>query len=120
MRFGWLSIPALGAIAQITSFAALAADLPPAPSYAKAPAAAVAPAYNWSGWCEAALCVSDSTTNSGDGDLKESSDSSHRLFPQISAALRMKGDFLVWHIATFRCAAEFGRYRSMADIDQPC
>ena len=23
-----------------------------------------------------------------------------------------------WHIATFRCTAEFGRYRGIADIDQ--
>jgi hypothetical protein len=23
-----------------------------------------------------------------------------------------------WHIASFRCAAEFGRYRGIADIDQ--
>jgi len=23
-----------------------------------------------------------------------------------------------WHIATFRCAAEFGRYRGIADIEQ--
>lgn len=23
-----------------------------------------------------------------------------------------------WHIATFRCAAEFGRYPGMMDIDQ--
>jgi hypothetical protein len=24
----------------------------------------------------------------------------------------------LWHIATFRCAAEFDRYRGMADIEQ--
>jgi hypothetical protein len=26
-------------------------------------------------------------------------------------------DVSYWHIATFRCGAEFGRYRSIADID---
>ena len=31
----------------------------------------------------------------------------------------MKGaDVRVWHIASFRCDAEFGRYRGKADIDQ--
>ena len=25
-----------------------------------------------------------------------------------------------WHIASFRCAAEFGRYRGIADIGQAC
>jgi hypothetical protein len=26
--------------------------------------------------------------------------------------------FRLWHIASFRCDAEFGRYRAIADIDQ--
>jgi len=30
-----------------------------------------------------------------------------------------KGDFRYWHIASFRCAAEFGRYRGIADSDKP-
>jgi outer membrane immunogenic protein len=47
MKFGWLIVAAIGAIAQITSLPALAADFPPAPSSVKAPV--VAPAYNWSG-----------------------------------------------------------------------
>ena len=48
MNIGRWSVAAIGAIAQITSFAAFAADLPPAPSYVKAPV--MAPAYNWSGF----------------------------------------------------------------------
>ena len=48
MKFGWLSAAAIGAMAQITSFAASAADLPPAPNYVKAPVAAVI--YNWTGF----------------------------------------------------------------------
>jgi outer membrane immunogenic protein len=48
MKFSWLSVAAIGAIAQMTSFAALAADLPPAPSYVKAPVAT--PVYNWTGF----------------------------------------------------------------------
>jgi len=29
-----------------------------------------------------------------------------------------RSDFVPWHIASFRCAAEFDRYRGKADIDQ--
>src|SRR5216684_3325657 len=29
-----------------------------------------------------------------------------------------RSDFVLWHIASFRCAAEFGRYRGIADIDR--
>jgi len=29
-----------------------------------------------------------------------------------------RADVRLWHIATFRCAAEFGRYRGIADIEQ--
>jgi hypothetical protein len=28
-------------------------------------------------------------------------------------------NFRIWHIASFRCAAEFGRYRGMADSGKP-
>jgi len=28
-------------------------------------------------------------------------------------------NFRLWHIASFRCAAEFGRYRGIADSDKP-
>src|SRR5579871_4274477 len=48
MKSGWLGVAAIGAMAQMTSFAALAADLPLAPSYVKAPVAAAI--YNWTGF----------------------------------------------------------------------
>jgi hypothetical protein len=28
-----------------------------------------------------------------------------------------RSDFVQWHIASFRCDAEFGRYRGIADIE---
>jgi hypothetical protein len=28
-------------------------------------------------------------------------------------------DVAFWHIASFRCDAEFGRYRGIADLKQP-
>jgi hypothetical protein len=31
---------------------------------------------------------------------------------------RYSCDFRYWHIPSFRCDAEFGRYRGIADIDQ--
>jgi len=49
MKFSWLGVAAIGVIAQMTSFAAYAADLPPAPSYVKAPPV-IASLYNWSGF----------------------------------------------------------------------
>jgi hypothetical protein len=30
-----------------------------------------------------------------------------------------RGDFRLWHIASFRCVAEFGRYRGIADSGKP-
>jgi hypothetical protein len=40
--------------------------------------------------------------------------------PQLAASFSSSETFDVayWHIASFRCAAEFGRYRRIADIDQ--
>lgn len=48
MKMGRWSVVAIGVVAQITSLPACAADLAPAPSYAKAPL--VAPAYSWTGF----------------------------------------------------------------------
>jgi outer membrane immunogenic protein len=45
MKFSWLSV---AAIAQIITFAAYAADLPPAPNYVKAPAPVMTP--SWTGF----------------------------------------------------------------------
>jgi hypothetical protein len=32
---------------------------------------------------------------------------------------RPEANVCIWHIASFRCAAEFGRYRGIADSDKP-
>src|SRR6266849_1447534 len=39
-----------------------------------------------------------------------------RLLPPRSGLER--SDFVLWHIATFCCAVEFGRHRGIADIEQ--
>jgi hypothetical protein len=31
--------------------------------------------------------------------------------------VRLRTDAALWHIATFRCVLEFGRYRGTADIE---
>jgi hypothetical protein len=36
----------------------------------------------------------------------------------LPVLLKEPGDFRTWHFATFRCAAEFDRYRGIADIEQ--
>jgi len=33
--------------------------------------------------------------------------------------IEIGGDVRFWHIASFRCAAEFCRYRGIADTDKP-
>jgi hypothetical protein len=35
---------------------------------------------------------------------------------RLACVWHLQGAYL-WHIASFRCAAEFGRYRGIADID---
>ena len=56
----------------------------------------------------------------GRGDLVDSLSSrlvtDSRLLPPRSGLER--SDFVLWPIASFRCDAEFGRYRGKADIDQ--
>jgi hypothetical protein len=37
---------------------------------------------------------------------------------RADAVIEGSGDFRYWHIASFRCAAEFGCYRGITDIGQ--
>ena len=39
-----------------------------------------------------------------------------RDFARGDEVIEQSGDFRSWHIASFRCAAEFGRYRGIADM----
>src|ERR1700743_3228120 len=48
MKINWLSAVIVGAMAQLVSLPAFAADLPPSPTTFKA--AAMAPGYDWSGF----------------------------------------------------------------------
>jgi hypothetical protein len=43
---------------------------------------------------------------------------SHLIVTEYSLDRFLAGHLGIWHTASFRCAAEFGRHRGIADVDQ--